>query len=536
MVARTTAALFCCSLFAGLVFAQDTSEIEGSVINSATRTGIPGVAVKVFTQLGVRYETTTNAQGQFNIRGLKTGDYGGSFERDGFALFGPSAEVLPKRLHVDGKAPARLDVEMVPFGRISGRVVDAEGKPVADVIVTLDGPPTVHPPAATTSADGEFAFDKLMPGSFTILAKPKLPAHTEETRTDRVGPIFTYFPSARDRRQAAPIVLRAGADVSGNEIRLRSVPVHRLRGVVIDDSGRPASGAIVSLRSRDAVSVNMVISMLGPARTWYPGPGPGVEAGNTQTGADGKFEFASVGDGDWLVHAETPWTFNEETRKDLQALGDVPLSVSQKDLDDVQVHLTNNFDLPLQIDSEEGSEAKGPGNLMVILAPVDGTAEVFGGPGPRGGKPVIDRAYPGRYRVLATTSRPGYYVASIDYGGRPINGPIDIAPGAQPLHFLLRRHAGVVRGTIEKGAAAMVVLAAAGEPAVVYGVPSPGGGSFGFDNLRPGSYAVAAFDHIEDQKLSDPAFVASMMRSAQTISVQEDANPAITLTVNRWPD
>jgi hypothetical protein len=124
----------------------------------------------------------------------------------------------------------------------------------------------------------------------------------------------------------------------------------------------------------------------------------------------------------------------------------------------------------------------------------------------------------------------------MDYGGRPINGPIDIAPGGAPLHLVLRKHAGVVRGTIEKGAAAVVVLAASGQDEIVHGAASPAGATFQFDHLRPGSYSILAVDGVDDQKLSDPAFVTTLLGSAQTISVQEDANPAVTLTLNRWPE
>jgi protocatechuate 3,4-dioxygenase beta subunit len=534
MLARTAAALLCCGLFGVSAFAQGTGEIDGAVINGATRTGIPGVAVRVFMQPGDAYDTTTDARGEFSIHGIKPGQYTESFKREGFATPETGPVVLATRIHVDGKTPARVDVEMVPLGKIAGRIVDADGKPVENVIVTLEGP-SASRPVVTTGRDGAYAFDKLMPASYAILAKPQDQADGQQTAGDRVAPVFTYFPSARDLRQATLIELPPGGDVEGNEIRLRTVPVHRLRGLVLNESGHPASGAIVSLRSRDAVSPNATLAILGPARTWYPGPGIGVETANSLTGADGQFEFASVGDGDWLVHAETPWGYIEETQRDVQAIGEVPVAVSQKDLDDVQIHLTNNFEIPLQIDFEDGAEAKGPGNLLVILAAVDGSSEIFGGPGPRGGKPVIDRAYPGRYRVLATMSRPGYFIASMDYGGRAINGPIDIAPGAPALHFVLRRHAGVVRGTIEKGASAMVLLAPAAESDVIYGVPSAASGSFGFDNLNPGSYSIIAFDRVDDQKLSDRAFVANLLRTARTIDVQEDANPAITLAVNRWP-
>jgi hypothetical protein len=535
VLARSAAALLCCALFAA---AQDSGEITGSVINSATGTGVSGVAVKVFTQLGSRPdETSTDAQGQFSIRALKPGEYSSSFDHEGFAPLETGMGGSLKRLHVDGKTTARLDVELIPFGRISGRVVDADGKPVAEAVVTLDGPPASRTPAVTTGTEGTYSFDKLRPGSYMILAKPKAPATPGDKRADRVESVLTYFPSAMERRQAAPIILRAGADAAGNEIRLRTVPVYRLSGVVLTEAGRPASGAIVSLRSRNSATPDLATTMMGEARTWFPGPGIGVEAANTQTGADGTFEFTSVPEGDWIIHAETPWDYIEETKRDIQAIGDVNLSVSRKDTADVQIRLATNFDLALSIEFDDPSTVAQRGDLMLVMSPVDGGPEIFGLPG-KNGKLVVDRAYAGRYTVQAQTHRPGFYVSSIDYAGRAVSGPIDIASGAQPLHIVLRKHAGVVRGAIEKGDAATVLLApsAAGDALIVYGVPCGPGGSFQFDNLRPGSYAVVAFDHVDDRKLSDPAAVADLLKSAQAITVQEDANPPLTLSVNRWPD
>jgi hypothetical protein len=54
--------------------------------------------------------------------------------------------------------------------------------------------------------------------------------------------------------------------------------------------------------------------------------------------------------------------------------------------------------------------------------------------------------------------------------------------------------------------------------------------------LRPGPYAIVAFDRIEDGRLSDPAYVSSLLNSAKTIAVEEGNNPSIELSVNRWPD
>ncbi|HEX4275882.1 MAG TPA: carboxypeptidase-like regulatory domain-containing protein, partial [Bryobacteraceae bacterium] len=475
-----------------------------------------------------------------SIRGMKEDEYDSSFERDGFAPPAFTSALFRKLLHVGGPNPARLDVELTPYGKIRGRVVDVEGKPVANVTVSIDGPRMGRPLAASTGADGDWAFDKLLPGSWTILAKPK-PAMREDKDGARAGYVFTYFPAAAERKQAAPVIVRAGAEVSGLEIRLRSVALYRVRGVVLNEDGRPAPDVTVTIHSKEPATEGAGTTMMGAARAWYPGVGMGPEIASTQTDAEGRFEFSSVGEGDWLVRAEASWGFIEETKRDVQAVGSLNLSVSQKDVGDVKIRLATNFDLPLSVDfgsdSEAAAGAAPRGALMVVLSPVDGGPEVFGMPG-KDGKPVLDRAYPGRYRVMAQTMRPDFYIASMDYAGREITGPIEITPGPQPLHLVLRKHAGVLRGTIEKGAAATVILvpAAGAENEIVRGVTCAAGTLFQFDNLRPGPYAIVAFDRIEDGRLSDPAYVSRLLNSAKTIAVEEGNNPSIELSVNRWPD
>ena len=77
--------------------AQNAGVVEGSVVNSATHSGIAGVTVKLFTRQGVRYETTTDGTGRFNVRGMKEDEYDSSFEREGFAPPDSTRAMIIKR-------------------------------------------------------------------------------------------------------------------------------------------------------------------------------------------------------------------------------------------------------------------------------------------------------------------------------------------------------------------------------------------------------------------------------------------------------
>ncbi len=534
MSARTAWTFFCFVLTLSSANAQNAGVVEGSVVNGATRSGIAGVTVKLFTRQGVRYETTTDGTGRFSIQGMKEDEYDASFEREGFTHL-DEPRLLRRFLHVDGKNPARLDVELTPYAKIRGRVVDAEEKPVPNAKVTLDGTRVEE----TTDGDGNFAFNKLLPGSYTVLAKPKQEPPAKEAADNRVEPVPTWFPSAIDRTQATPVVVRAGADASGIRIQLRSAPVYCVRGVVLDNAGKAAAKTTVTLHSREAAPDNggAMTLYLGGARTWFPETGPGPAIETTVTDGQGAFEFPSVREGEWLLRAESPWGYLEEPKRDIQGLGKQVVSVSEKDVDNIGIRLVTNFTLPVTVDVEDAPGATGDDRLVVALLPVDGGPAGLGMPSKQSGALILDRAYPGAYRVMTQTARPGFYVASVDYEGRPVSDqPVEIESGPQPLHVVLRSHAGQVRGVIEKGQSATVLLLSASNDGIVRSVECAAGALFQFDNLHPGAYEIVAFDRMEDAKLGNPAFVARLHAMAKSISVEEGANASLELPVNRWPD
>jgi hypothetical protein len=55
-------------------------------------------------------------------------------------------------------------------------------------------------------------------------------------------------------------------------------------------------------------------------------------------------------------------------------------------------------------------------------------------------------------------------------------------------------------------------------------------------NLRPGEYYVAAFDHVDGVKLSNPAYLPDIVARMTNVRVEEGATAALELTLSRLPD
>jgi hypothetical protein len=247
------------------------------------------------------------------------------------------------------------------------------------------------------------------------------------------------------------------------------------------------------------------------------------------TGADGRFEFPSVPAGEWRLDAEAEIGWDNADRSPKMARGSTAAIVEHEDLDDVEVRLRMPFPMNVEIEGEglrQGVSAAG----MLALGPVDGGLFV-----PPLGKGAS--VYPGRYRLESVV--PGYYVAAVTLGDRDVLGQtIDLASGSATLHVVFKRASSGLRGTVEKGEGASVLVwpQNAAETVTVNQVTCGPNGTFEASGLLPGTYYAAAFDHVVGAELADAAFLRTLAASAVPVQVDDGATSAVQLSVNRWPE
>lgn len=411
--------------------------VEGHVVSAATGAGIAAVGVSLFQDGKSLYSGVGDAQGYFRIEGVKDGVYSVRYKAEGFFPI-PSpldgSGVVP--FSVTGGAAVVPESRMQPVGKISGRVIDPAGEPVGAALVFLRWEnalckmPLCVGFARTVQADknGEYSIADLdAPGRWIVSAAAPLFAKAPEPRDgERLGWVQTFYPGVTDGELAARVT--TGSEITA-DIKLATVPVHRVRGTVLDVRGDPVAGAAVTLGKGSSSSFQRRTSM-----------------------ADGTFEFESVADGDWRISTMVSglWA-NEEVR------------VKGRDVEDLALRLAAAFTIHGKIVMEVPEGAPAPKAPVVSMAMNTGAAAMdtpkgflFGVPEGKDGF-TVQGVYPGPYMILPGEPPAGYYVDSIRVGEREALEPdVQIATGFEAVTVVYKLGGGTVRGACGGGTVVLI--------------------------------------------------------------------------------
>jgi hypothetical protein len=228
--------------------------VEGRVVDQSTGRPIPKVhlfATREGRKPAIR--TTANEQGIFCFARLDPGSYSLFAQRTGYLdtvyqgsrFFG----IYPMLRITSNARPSPVTIEMTPRCILAGRVVDADGDPVADAEVRADGADgggnEWRNPGNITRTDenGAFRFYDLDPGTYRLIAIPALdPSLGAGYRDGPGGPlqeheIETFYPNSPTAENSAPIVLKAGREISGIAITLRKAGLRHLTGRIVGVPG-----------------------------------------------------------------------------------------------------------------------------------------------------------------------------------------------------------------------------------------------------------------------------------------------------------
>jgi len=302
-----------------------TGVLIGRVVEGESGRPVQGVLVSL-TGSGATQKVQVDGQGRFLFTNLPDGEFQIGATKAGY-FGGQSGQRAPKgpaRPVALGAAERRgdLTLRLWKFAVIAGRVVGDNGEPAVGLDVNLierrlvDGQRVManRPfPTVTTDDRGAFRFSNVLPGEYLVLARtpadmgqrvlmaiamtdPSAIAsvasraagsgHIEDAveidSTLRVYPT-TFYPSVMSPAEAEPIVVAAGEDRSGIDIRARVVGVGTVAGILTHQA-QPVAGARLWL-------------------TTGAGEGGEVEVVSASTRPDGRFVMAGVPVGAYTLRA-----------------------------------------------------------------------------------------------------------------------------------------------------------------------------------------------------------------------------------------
>jgi protocatechuate 3,4-dioxygenase beta subunit len=506
--------------------------VEGHVVNSATGAGIPGVAVGLHQAGKGAYSATTDSQGRFRIEAVKDGAYTAHYRAHGFW---PVPNILdsggqPAFQVTTGGEPVHLEAQMQPIPRISGRVLDDSGKPVPNATLWLlwesrgCNVPWCFPFShqSKTGGKGEYTMgDPDVPGTWLLSATAPSSWSPPEPRDDQpLGWAQTFYPGVTDPQLAARVMVLPGGELGSLDIKLAAVPVHRIRGVVLDVRGEPVPKVSVELGKGFGPSLDQDTRL------------------DQDTKDDGTFEFAPVADDEWRL--STTWEKDGVKLWTAQSV-----RIKGHDLEHIELRLTPPFSIhgKTVMEVPEGVPAPKPKPPEVMVAFDAGAAQVApmnriftGNPDGRGDF-TIQNLYPGPYQILPGLPPAPYYLDSIRLGEHDALGSdVPILSDAQPLTVTYKLGGGTVRGTIEACGAGHVFLIPQ-DPALRRGyfirrTTCGQNGQFEFSAVRPGEYYGLAIAGDSPTPWYEAMWDEGMLRQAGRVTVRanESTSPGIRLT------
>jgi Carboxypeptidase regulatory-like domain len=489
------------------------TRVEGSVINSLNGEPVRKATVVLHSRdadHGLSYADETDSNGHFSIPDLEPGEYAITAEHADFFLRSSGATgAPPPNVKVEaGQQIKDFKIRLTPLGVITGRVLDSDGDPVRSAIVNAlryaysSGKKQLRMVDQVQTGDnGEFRLFGLRPGTLYLRATHQ--------RWDRHAKDVTYYPGTSDENHAAPIQLRAGAQLEGFDIRLQSgnsysvrlefpeghPPPGGLNGFLVNDQGGFA-GRSVNFSQTDIV---------------FPGIAPGSYEAVLNVLNEDKPVVA-------IAHVEV---VNADV--DGGTLTFLPLVETGGSVR-VEGGAFSQFE-KLRIDFE--SRYRVP---MLNASRADVKPN---------GSFQFKNAVPGVYEI-GINRVPGVYLKSVRMGDKQLaDRRVDLAAKTDPIIIVLGADVGQVEGSVHNAKGEPVVRARV--TVIPYGDHSgridlsrtgfsDDKGEFKIKDVAPGDYKAFAWEDVPVGAPQDPDFRKPFERQGVSVRMQPNGHEKIALT------
>ena len=516
---------------AGPVKEQPPASIEGQIMNAITGEPIKRATLVLVPTNQPRPDaspsmTMSDANGHFAMTNVAPGSYMLTAQRTGYvsANYGARDAMRPGTAITLAPSQALKEIafRLQPHAVLSGRILDEDGEPMANVQVQvltpryMQGKKQLMPLGSGSTNDlGEYRIFGLASGKYYVSATYQsmgmgymaIDRSANANRMDE-GYAPTYYPGSNDFSAAVAVPVAAGRPVSNIDMKLTRVRTVRVKGKVTNPPGVGPGRTMVMLTPRDSAGFNMFSRNMAAPQ-----------------GKDGKFEIRGVTPGAYNLVAQY---FDGSTRYASR----IPVNVGNGNVEDVDVTLQPGQEISGIVRIEGETESK-LGSLNVMLQPKD-FGPMMGGGSSRindDGSFTMKNLTPDTYRA-AIFGGQNLYTKSIYVGQQEAkNGEVTVPEGTAPtITLVLSAAGGQVSGSVKaekEGATrgAMVVLVPSAEHRddpqhFKFGSPDQYG-KFSLTAIPPGDYTLYAWDNVETGAWQDPEFLARFQNKGKSLSIKE---------------
>jgi hypothetical protein len=285
----------------------------------------PLAGVKVVLSSEQRtYETTTDKNGQYEIRSVVPGDYQiRAHLPDNYTTDDNDHE---EELSVADRGCVAKSFSAEIDSRLSGRVLDLAGHPAPATLTLVSVANKEQTFMAYAHEDGEFQVAGIAPGRYLLTLDIYSAGREEYSRKAELY----YFPGTSERERATVIEIRMGEKLTDYTIKLpEKLRAHSIRGVVQTPDGKPAARARVIFLLTDKTTPNLYRTKDGSSPK--------------ETDEQGRFEFVGFAGSTYSLEAfEEGSQARSEKRRPRQS-EKVVLKLGRQ-MDDLKLVLTKTIE------------------------------------------------------------------------------------------------------------------------------------------------------------------------------------------------
>ena len=523
------------------------------VVSSVGGTPIRKANVYLVSEEGPQEErdsTNNDTDGRFSFSQIPSGHYSLVVSHPAYVgSVRPNGDPATKYTLAPGQEITDAVVRLVPAAVVRGRVVDADGDPVAQVQVEAvmagksgrdyvrNGPEGMA--RGNTDDRGEFRIFRIPPGRYYIKVSPTTDFSSGASISKKVQTeyVATYYPGIVNRENATALDLHGGDEIAVN-IALQRANVYPVSGMFLNAKGAPVQlGMVTVMQGMQGVSGSSPV-VAGKFELQLP-PGRYVIRGMAMDQAGGG-KFVTSGVGVDVAPSEA------HKRIDVPegGLHNLVLNVSPEHSSKVQmngrIRVEDGASLPkgvnlfaslTSIEDEKSDESDDEDESDPFNFHDHGSGFAFVKPD---GTFQIENVPDGTYLLQVGANSLGmedWYTRSILLAGHDVlNSGIPVSDGDLQLDVVLSPRGGSFDGSVKDKddqpvATSTVVIvpdsARAKRRDLYHTAETDQNGRFVMRGLEPGSYTAYAFAEEQPQ----------IWFSAEAMKRYKDAGVAITVNV-----